>query len=300
MKLLKAIIPCLVLMFAAPAALPVCADHISEYDPGKLCTLNVKLTTDNGKNAAGAEMMLCQVADAEIVGDGFAYEWTAPFAECPLTLDVYESPMLADDLYTYAMQHGIQGTSLFTDADGLAKFENLRCGLYIAWEVGNPGESEAINPFMITLPRVMEDEIFYESTAFPKVAAERSTSLRVHKVWNDDGKKRPADVQVQLLRGDQVYDTVTLSAANNWSAEWDSILLADDWKVREVSVPAGYTVSYQQDGMTFTVVNTASDTLIQTGQLNRPIPFLAGGGLALMLLGTALISSGRKREDEQD
>lgn len=300
MKHLKAIIFCMMLVFAAAAAAPVYADDISEYDPAKLCTLNVKLTTDTGRQAAGAEVMLCQVADAEIVGDGFAYKWTEPFAECPLTLDVFESPMLADDLCAYAKQHGIQGTVLFTDAEGLAKFENLRCGLYIAWEVGNTGEYETINPFMITLPQVTENEIFYETTAFPKVAAERSTSLKVHKVWNDDGKKRPADVQVQLLRGDKVYDTVTLSASNNWSAVWDSILLADDWKVREVSVPAGYTVSYRQDGMTFTVVNTASETLIQTGQMNRPIPFLAGGGLVLMLVGTALIFSGRKCADEQD
>ena len=49
--------------------------------------------------------------------------------------------------------------------------------------------------------------------------------------------------------------------------------------------------------MVFTVTNT--EKLIQTGQMNRPIPFLAGGGLLLMLIGTALISSGRKKSDEQ-
>lgn len=47
---------------------------------------------------------------------------------------------------------------------------------------------------------------------------------------------------------------------NNWSARWDCVVYADDWSVKEVSVPQGYTVTYQQDGMVFTVCNT--ETLI--------------------------------------
>ena len=204
---------------------------------------------------------------------------------------------LANDLYAYAQKQKLEGISKFTDLNGTADFAELRSGLYLAAEQGNTGEFAAIKPFLIALPTVTGDEISYEETALPKIAADRSARLKVNKVWNDDGKKRPENVQVQILRGGKVYDTVTLSEENNWTARWDCVVYADDWSVKEVSVPAGYVVTYQQNGMTFTVTNT--EKLIQTGQLTRPIPYLAGGGLVLMLIGTALIFSGRRKKDEQ-
>ena len=298
MKQLKAIVFCLILMLAAAAALPVSAEKLSEFDPEKPCSLNITLTTEDGQAAAGAEVMLYQVADAVLGADSFRYEWTKPFAACGLNLERLDSAKLAADLYAYAQSNQIKGTSLFTNVNGAARFENLRAGLYLASEYGDTGEFAAIKPFLVTLPRVSGDEIFYETNARPKVTTDRSTALKVRKVWNDDGKKRPQNVQVQILRGEKVYDTVTLSEENNWTARWDCVVYADDWSVKEVSVPQGYTVTYQKEGMVFTVCNT--ETLIQTGQMNRRIPFLAGGGLLLMLTGVLLISSGRKQSDEKD
>ena len=298
MKQLKAIVFCLILMVAAAAALPVSAEKLSAFDPEKPCSLKITLTTEDGQKVAGAEVMVYQIADAVLADDGFRYEWTKPFAACGLKLEKLDSAKLAKDLYTYAQNSSISGTAVFTNADGDAKFENLRSGLYLAAEYGDTGSFAAISPFLVTLPRVSDGEIFYESNALPKVTADRSTALKVRKVWNDDGKKRPADVQVQILRGNKVYDTVTLSEKNNWTARWDCVVYADDWSVKEVSVPQGYTVTYQKDGMVFTVCNT--ETLIQTGQMNRPIPIRAGGGLLLMLIGVLLISSGRKQSDEKD
>ena len=294
---LKAFVFCLILMIAAGAAMPVFAESISEFDPQKPCTLNVTLTTEDGQKAAGAEVMIYQIANAIVGEEGFRYEWTEPFADCGLSLNRLESAKLAGDLYAYAQKQNIKGTSLFTNVNGVAKFENLRAGLYLASEYGDTGEFAAIKPFLVILPRVSGNEIFYQTNALPKVTADRSTALKVRKAWNDDGSKRPANVQVQILRGSKVYDTVTLSEENNWSARWDCVVYADDWMIKEINVPQGYTATYQKDGMVFTVTNTA--TLIQTGQNNRPVPYLAGGGLLLMLIGTALISSGRKKRDEQ-
>lgn len=297
MKHLKAIVFCLILMLAAGAALPVFAERIADFDPEKPCSLNVTLTTEDGQKAAGAEIMIYQIANAMIGEDGFRYAYTEAFSGCGLSLEHPESAKLASDLYAYAQKQKLTGTSLFTNENGVAHFENLHSGLYLATEVGDTGAFAAIKPFLVTLPRVSDDEIFYHTNAMPKVTSDRSTALKVRKVWNDDGKKRPAEVQVQILRGSRVYDTVTLSEKNNWSARWDCVIYADDWSVKEVSVPQGYTVTYQQDGMVFTVCNT--ETLIQTGRMNGPIPYLAGGGLILMLLGAVLISSGRKRSDEE-
>ena len=297
MKQLKALVFCLVLMLAAGAAMPAFAEKISDFDPAHLCSLKVVLSTEDGQNAAGAEVVIWQVADVLTADDSFRYEWTKPFAECGLVPDDITAAKLANDLYAYAQKQKLEGISKFTDLNGTADFAELRSGLYLAAEQGNTGEFAAIKPFLIALPTVTGDEISYEGTALPKIAADRSARLKVNKVWNDDGKKRPENVQVQILRGDKVYDTVTLSEENNWTARWDCVVYADDWSVKEVSVPAGYVVTYQQNGMTFTVTNT--EKLIQTGQLTRPIPYLAGGGLLLMLIGTALIFSGRRKNDEQ-
>ena len=297
MKQLKAIVFCLILMIAVAAALPVSAEESGSFDPKKLCTLNITLTTDEDQAVAGAELMLYAVADAFVSDEGFRYEWTEPFSACGLELKQIQSAKLAADLYAYVQKQGITGTAHFTDINGAAQYTELRAGLYLAAEIGDTGSFAAIKPFLIALPRVSGNEIIYETGAQPKVVSDRSTALKVRKVWNDDGKKRPADIQVQLLRGSKVYDTVTLSEKNNWSARWDSIVYADNWSVKEVSVPQGYTVTYQKDGMVFTVTNT--ETLIQTGQTNRPIPYLAGGGMILMILGTVLIVSGRKRSDAE-
>jgi hypothetical protein len=298
MKHLKAIVFCMILLLAAAVAVPAFAEGVSDFDPEKPCSLSVTLTTEDGQKAAGAEVMIYQVANATVAEEGFRYVYTEAFQGCGLVLRDLNSAKLAADLYAYAQQKTIQGTALFTNANGVAHFENLHAGLYLATEVGDTGEFAAIKPFLVTLPRVSEDnEIIYHTNAMPKVTSDRSTALKVRKVWNDDGKKRPANVQVQILRGSKVYDTVTLSEQNNWSARWDCVVYADDWSVKEVSVPQGYTVTYQKDGMVFTVTNT--ETLIQTGQTNRPVPFLAGGGLVLMLLGAFLISSGRKQSDEK-
>ena len=89
---------------------------------------------------------------------------------------------------------------------------------------------------------------------------------------------------------------------------WDTDYELKDMTAVEIDVPNAQSVltpqltspsiSYSKEGMLFTVTNT--ENLIQTGQQNQPIPYLAAGGLVLMLIGTALIRSGRKQTDEKD
>lgn len=110
-------------------------------------------------------------------------------------------------------------------------------------------------------------------------------SLTVSKLWSDNGKNRPDRVTVQLLDSGEVVSTVTLGAWNDWMHTWTELVVSEthDWQVREVDVPAGYKASYLVNGDYVTVRNTES--LIQTGQLNWPIPVLAGAGLVLVLVG---------------
>ena len=119
-------------------------------------------------------------------------------------------------------------------------------------------------------------------------------SLTVKKVWSDNGKNRPTSVTVALYNGNTKVDTVTLSASNNWTHTWQELDGLGDWSVKEINVPTGYKATYKtKDGVT-TITNTAS--LIQTGQLNWPIPVLAGIGVLLLIVGLLLIFAKRKHD----
>ena len=58
-------------------------------------------------------------------------------------------------------------------------------------------------------------------------------------------------------------------------------------------VPSGYKASYSTQRHTTTITNTsktykAPDKLVQTGQLNWPVPILVCSGLALIVTGILL------------
>lgn len=99
--------------------------------------------------------------------------------------------------------------------------------------------------------------------------------ITVQKVWKlDDGGKRPASVQVQLMRNGTAYgQPVTLNDANNWTCTWDG--LADDkstWTVQEVIVPNGFTptqqVTAENNGSKVTITN--DDNPVKPNKPNKP------------------------------
>lgn len=121
-------------------------------------------------------------------------------------------------------------------------------------------------------------------------------TMTVKKVWSDNGKNRPTSVTVALLNGETQVETVTLSAANDWTHTWKELDGLGEWSVKEIKVPSGYRATYKVRGEVTTITNTAS--LIQTGQLNWPIPVLAGMGAVLLAVGLFLIFGKRKRDRE--
>ena len=100
-----------------------------------------------------------------------------------------------------------------------------------------------------------------------------TTSVSIHKVWDDmenlDGS-RPASLDVTLLRDGAGYRIVTLSEANNWSAEIDGLLLLHsdgtviDWTWSETA-PEGYVLTSQRRlGNTTVLQNTHNPQLTST------------------------------------
>ena len=120
--------------------------------------------------------------------------------------------------------------------------------------------------------------------------------LTVKKVWSDENDKRgirPDSVTVTLYNGDKAVDKVTLGAWNNWTYTWKDLDGDGDWSVLETGIPKGYTPSYRTRGDVVTITNTA--TLIQTGQLNWPIPVL--GSLGALMIFFGIFTMRRKKKN---
>lgn len=120
--------------------------------------------------------------------------------------------------------------------------------------------------------------------------------LSVKKVWSDTDNKngsRPDSVTVTLYNGDEAVEKVTLSAENNWMYTWKDLDGSGDWSVLETGIPKSYTPSYRTENGVVTITNTA--TLIQTGQLNWPIPVL--GGLGALMIFFGILTMRRKKKN---
>lgn len=89
--------------------------------------------------------------------------------------------------------------------------------------------------------------------------------LRVLKVWEDNDNAagvRPESVTVDLLGNGKVYDTVELSAGNNWRHTWTGLDESAQWQVVERE-QVNYTVSVSTSvastsGVTQVITNTYS------------------------------------------
>ena len=227
---------------------------------------------------------------------------------------------LAGTLSGYVGREGQWQRTQKTGADGKAHFSGLRVGLYLV--LGTPYEKDGkvyqAQPSLVALPsRDAKDNWIYCVTVEPKPEkVEHYDEIKVQKVWSDcQSASRPKEITVKLYVNDKLYGTAKLNAANNWRHVWDVSKVRQPavFKVIESPVPSGYRHSIDYTGSyinrcgrlgkLITIVNRKhtpvtpskpGGKLPQTGLLWWPVPLLAGGGMALFLIGWL-----RRRRDEE-
>ena len=140
---------------------------------------------------------------------------------------------------------GVEVADATTDAQGKASFAKVPLGTYQVSEVSAPtGYALDTAKKSVTLTRAATTATVTAENALNR------TAVKVSKVWNDaenqDGA-RPASVTVRLLAdGAAAGKTVTLSAANSWTASFTGLRTHTDagkaiaYTVSEDAV-AGYT-----------------------------------------------------------
>ena len=97
-----------------------------------------------------------------------------------------------------------------------------------------------------------------------------------------------------LYDGESEYASVKLGESNNWSYTWKNLSADGNWQIIEKNVQKGYTPSYKVKDGVVNVTNTAD--LIQTGQLNWPVPILGTAGLLLLTAGFIRMRKKRKEK----
>lgn len=280
----------------------------TEIDTGK--TGSITVSPSSGQSI-GTELTIYRVADVVADNGNQKYALTDEFAASGVDLtNLNDTKTLAKTLSSYVSTNKISGTSKTAGTDGSVQFSSLKLGLYLVIQtVVQSGES-IVNPFLVSVPMQDGNENWvYDVDASPKAETYELVDITVKKVWNDgNSSSRPSSVTVKLYKDSALVDTVKLNSGNSWKYTWKNLEKSDGYSVSEESV-SGYTATYSKSGYTFTVTNTGNSTsstpggssnngstLAKTGQLNWPVPLLAGCGVVLFAVGWALVFLKRKTD----
>ncbi len=272
----------------------------------------------------GAELTLYKIANISASGNQLKYVPRAEFTDCGLTFEDLSQYGMASHLVAYADEKDV--SCILTDttnAKGQVTFSNLTTGLYLVRQTNLTDGYYTMLPFLVSLPMSVDGVWVYDIDASPKAEVNTGTAttqLTAHKVWAGDNTSIPTQVTAALLRDGVSYQTVVLNAANDWTYTWRDLDAHHTWDIAELDVNDKYTVTYAISGNVVTITNTSKSTsttntptptdssqsksggpstpkLIQTGQLNWPIPVLAGLGILLLAIGRILASQRKNKHD---
>lgn len=258
-------------------------------------TLTLRDLEGDKKPVPGGCFRIYRVAQIKIDNSNFLYTLSEEFKGSQVDLNNLNDPLLADHLLDYASQKKLNPISEKTaGSDGSVSFRDLKPGLYLMQQVGEVQGYYQISPFLVSLPFYDSNNKLwlYDVDASPKTQLKPESEfkkLSVEKLWKDDGR-HPHEIQVNLLKNGEVFETLSLSEDTGWKHSWDKLDNSARWTVVENNVPKGYTVSYEFADTKITITNT-KDTpsgkppLIQTGQLNWPVPLMIILGEVLIIVG---------------
>lgn len=241
---------------------------------------------DNSK-INGAEITIYKVADAKEKDYNLVFQYVDNF-KCSASLDNLESKELTNEI-NKCIDDNTTSFKKVTNKDGKVTFNNLDLGLYIVKQTNKVKGYSQISPYLISIPKVLNNEWTYNIVSKPKTEILKLIDLSVTKVWNtknsnkNDKNNLPSYIEVALLKDEIEIDRVLLNSANDWKYTWEDMAKSDGYSVKEVKVPKGYTVSYQEIENGFIITNTTS--LVQTGQLTYLVLIIGGLGLVLTISG---------------
>lgn len=295
MKLMFSLVFIMLFLFSANVTAAAANTSVDMYKTGSI-TVTLK---DSGKNPVpGGTFVIYQVAGVTNQDGNLSYNFTSDFINCGISLSNLNADGLAEELNDYIIEYKVKGTTKAAENSGSVVFKDLTLGLFLIRQEGQISGYYPISPFLVSVPMTNAEGTgwIYDVDATPKTEVKQEekepVKLTVKKVWADKGKEHPESVTAGLYADDTLKEKVVLNDKNNWTYTWTNLDGNKKWMIKEINVPKGYVVSYNKSDTLITMTNTS--TLIQTGQLNWPIPVLILTGLVLIFAGIALLHSKRK------
>lgn len=298
---------CAVVFFAVMSC-PLYAHATTPLDPAADASLTLHYQKEE-QVFSDLQINIYRVAEA--FPDG-TFELIEPFSSYPVNIHditvqeqwknaavTLSSYIVANQLTPYRVET--------TDDTGTASFTHLETGLYLVREVvaeNNVG-TYVFNQFMVYLPTPLEDGSFdYSVEANPKcVNYVPKSEYTVTKLWQDAGHQadRPEQITVDIYKDGVLQESQILNAGNNWSYKW-YVSDADlgTWTVVEPTVAEAYTLTIQQNGSSFSIINTHKSTednpdIPLTGDTTNLMPWILAMCFSGIML--ILISVYGKRKD---
>jgi hypothetical protein len=193
--------------------------------------------------------------------------------------------------------------TLKTDSAGVATFNQLKDGLYLA--VVAPYEGNVLTcrtaAMLIALPNVHKNADEQRTLSIePKAdcAVPPTTTISVNKVWKDkNSAKRPESVTMNLLQDGKIYDYIMLNNANDWKYTWKGLQAKHEYTVVEANVPGNYTALVDRENNDYTVTNTAKSELSKTG---TSVAIIAVIVVVLAVAGIAIAVVVRKKNTTEN
>lgn len=183
--------------------------------------------------------------------DGVALDTEELTGDGSFTFDpiAYDPARDVPGTYTYTVVEERGSASGWT-------YDSTRYTVTVEVTADGRGNLSADTP-VITVNGEPQEEIVFRNSYNPGGGGSTTVGVTAEKRWVlDDGGVRPDSVTVELVRnGDPTGRTAVLNAENGWSQRWTNLSDSYNWTVREVNVPDGFTVSYQQRGNTIIITN---------------------------------------------
>lgn len=124
----------------------------------------------DGNTVAGGSMTLYRVGDIREENGNYSFILAPDFEASLVSLDAPQSAQTAKQLADYARKEKITGTGKTIDSAGKVTYENLQPGLYLLYQQEAAQGYQKANPFLVSLPTLVEESYSYDVDASPKVS----------------------------------------------------------------------------------------------------------------------------------
>lgn len=129
-------------------------------------SVSVRITW-SGQPVPGGTVTLFRVAD---LAEDLTFSPVPGFSDCGTDLNGALTASAARTLADYAAAQGIPGETKSLTMDGFACFPDLVPGLYLLVQPSAGEGFEPFNPFLVSIPTVIDDAVYFDVEAGPKAA----------------------------------------------------------------------------------------------------------------------------------